>query len=147
MYLNFRRRIGLTAKVFVGSAALVLVLNLAVTDSLAAPEATKFQGKLKNVELCNGVDRSSPEPVIKGCTALIESGKETTLVLAIAHTNRGNAYATKGDFDLAISDFDAAIKYNPEFSKPFNNRGVAFQKKGKYDRAIKDFDEAIKLQP
>jgi tetratricopeptide (TPR) repeat protein len=95
------------------------------TGLWAAPEATQFQGKLRNVELCNGVDRSSTEPQIKGCTALIESGKETTLVLSIAHTNRGNAYAAKGDFDRAISDYDLAIKYNPSFSKPFNNRGVA----------------------
>jgi len=130
----------------VAGATLMFMLGLP-TGSWAAPEATEFQGKLKNVELCNGVDRTSAEPQIKGCTALIESGKETTLVLSIAHTNRGNAYAAKGEFDNAIGDYDAAIKYNPNFSKPFNNRGVAFLKKGDYDRAIKDFDEAIKLAP
>ena len=130
----------------VAGAALILLLGLP-TDSWAAPEATQFQGKLRNVELCNGADRSSTEPQIKGCTALIESGKETTLVLSIAHTNRGNAYAAKGEFDRAISDYDLAIKYNPSFSKPFNNRGVAFLKTGNYDGAIKDFDEAIKLTP
>src|SRR5215475_12545613 len=126
-----------------GYASVVVAVALTFTfglpaSSWAAPEATQFKGKLKNVELCNGVDRTSTEPQIKGCTAVIESGKETTLVLAIAHTNRGNAYAARGDFDNAIGDYDAAIKYNPNFSKPFNNRGVAFLKKGDYDRAIKD---------
>ena len=29
---------------------------------------------LKNVDLCNGVDRTSAEPQIAGCTALIELG-------------------------------------------------------------------------
>ena len=111
------------------------------------PNNGAFSSELKNIQLCNGADRSTPEPQIKGCTALIESGEETSLVLAVAYTNRGNAYAAKGDYDLAISDYDAAIKLNPAFAKPFNNRGVALQKKGEYDRAIKDFDEAIKLQP
>ena len=130
-----------------GSAVFVLMLTLPIATALAAAETGKFSSKLKNIQLCNGADRSTPEPQIKGCTALIESGKETTLVLSVAHTNRGNAYAAKGDYDLAISDYDTAIKLNPAFSKPFNNRGVALQKKGEYDRAIKDFDEAIKLQP
>jgi tetratricopeptide (TPR) repeat protein len=111
----------------IAGVAFTLVLGLPA-DSWAAPEASQLKGKLKNVEMCNGVDRTSTEPQIKGCTAIIESGKETTLVLAIAHTNRGNAYAAKGDFDNAIGDYDAAIKYNPNFSKPFNNRGVAFLK-------------------
>src|SRR6185295_2735131 len=131
----------------VGGVVFVLMLAIPVTIALAAGETGQFSSKLKNIQLCNGADRSSPEPQIKGCTALIESGKETTLVLAVAYTNRGNAYAAKGDFDLAISDYDVAIKLNPAFAKPFNNRGVALQKKGEYDRAIKDFDEAIKLQP
>jgi len=48
--------------------------------------------KLNNVELCNGADRTSPDPQIEGCTALIESGKETPKTLAIAYNNRGNAY-------------------------------------------------------
>src|SRR6478735_11747819 len=104
----------------VAAAALVLLLGLP-TDSWAAPEATQFQGKLRNIELCNGTDRSSTEPQIKGCTALIDSPRETKLILAIAHNNRGDAYATKRDYDRAIQDYDLSIKLNPTFSKPFNN--------------------------
>ncbi|MGA7308073.1 MAG: tetratricopeptide repeat protein, partial [Pseudolabrys sp.] len=128
----------------IGSAVLILMLGLPAVESWAAAEPTKFQTKLKNIQLCNGSDRSSPEPQIKGCTGIIDSGNETALVLAIAYNNRGDAYAAKGDYDLAINDYDTAIKLNPDFAKPFNNRGVVFQKKGEYDRAIKDFDEAIK---
>ena len=123
------------------------MLGLPLAVSWGAAEPTKFQSKLKNIELCNGSDRSSPEPQIKGCTGIIDAGNEKALILAIAYNNRGDAYATRGDFDLAIKDYDMAIKLNPTFAKPFNNRGVAFLKKGDYDRAIKDFDEAIKLSP
>src|SRR5437868_13063737 len=60
----------------IGSVALIviLILGLPVAGSWAAPQTPKLEGKLKNVELCNGVDRSSAEPQIRGCTALIESG-------------------------------------------------------------------------
>jgi len=104
--------------------------------------------RLKNIEHCNRSDGEALDLRIQGCTALIDSTpKEPTLVLAIAHNNRGNAFFNKGDYNLAIKDFDSAIQLNPTYAKPFNNRGVAYQNKGDYDRAIRDFDEAIRLSP
>jgi tetratricopeptide (TPR) repeat protein len=67
--------------------------------------------------------------------------------MAIAYNNRGNAYTTKGEYDLAIRDYDQSIKLNPMYAKPFNNRGVAYQKKGEYDLAVENFDAAIKIDP
>jgi tetratricopeptide (TPR) repeat protein len=102
---------------------------------------------LKNVELCNGADRTSPDIQIDGCSALIDSGEQTPQALVIAYNNRGNAYTTKGEYDRAVQDYDQSIKLDPGYARAFNNRGVAYQKKGEYDRAISDFDEAIKLDP
>jgi tetratricopeptide (TPR) repeat protein len=99
----------------------------------------------KNIGLCNGSGPTSLATRITGCTALIDSGEGTTNALAIAHNNRGNAYAAQGDNDRAIEDFDQSIKLDPTNAKPFNNRGVAYLRKGEYDLAIKDLDEAIGL--
>jgi tetratricopeptide (TPR) repeat protein len=101
----------------------------------------------KNIELCNGSGPTSLAPRITGCTALIASGEGTTIAMAIAHNNRGNAYAAQGDNDRAIEDFDQSIKLDPAYAKPFNNRGVAYLRKGEYDLAIKDLDQAIGLNP
>src|SRR5262249_43989414 len=113
--------------------------------------------RLKNIELCNGgtraspdspirrSDRTSPDLQIRGCTALIDLGDEKPYVLSIAHNNRGNAYAAKGDYARAIENYDESIKLNPGYARAFNNRGVVYLKKGEYDRAMKDFDEAIRL--
>ena len=68
----------------------------------AAAQSSKFS----NVELCNGKDRTSAESQIIGCTALIKSQENSAQVLAIAYNNRGNAYAGKGQYDLAIQDYD-----------------------------------------
>ncbi len=123
----------------VHSAASALMLLLLVTWAAAQSP------KLSDVDLCNGRDRTSAEPQITGCTALIKSDSSNSQILAIAHNNRGNAYAGKGEYDLAIQDYDESIKLNPNYAKPFNNRGVAYQKKGDYDQAIKDFDAAINI--
>ena len=125
---------------------LTLILLLLASSAAAQSTVTQSQ-RLKNIELCNGADRASPEPQIQGCTALIDSGNEKPHVLAIAYNNRGNAYVAKRDYDRAIEDYDQSIKLIPGYAKPFNNRGLAYQKKGEYERAIKDFDEAIKLDP
>src|SRR5262245_14008600 len=101
----------------------------------------------RNIELCNGADRTVPDIQIGGCTALIDSGKAMPQTLVIAYNNRGNAYSTKGGYDLAVQDYDQSIKLNPNYAQAFNNRGVAYQKKGEYDRAIEDFDESLKLNP
>lgn len=102
---------------------------------------------LSNVDLCNGRNRTSAEPQIIGCTALIKSDISNPHVLAIAYNNRGNAYNAEGKYELAIQDYDESIKLNPDYAKPFNNRGVAYRKKGDYDRAVADFDAAIKIDP
>jgi tetratricopeptide (TPR) repeat protein len=97
---------------------------------------------LKNIELCNGSDRNSQ---IEGCTALITSNATTSLGLAIAYNNRGNAYTSIGKYDLAIADFDKALELNPAFMKALNNRGVVYEKKGDEDRALESFDAALEL--
>ena len=88
------------ARSIVHGVASTLLLMLLVTG--AAAQSTK----LKNVDLCNGVDRTSTEPQIMGCTALIKSGQENSATLVIAYNNRGNAYTSKGEYELAIRDYD-----------------------------------------
>lgn len=128
---------GLVSYRLVSTVALMLLLT----------EAEAQSQKLSNVDLCNGRDRSSPQPQIIGCTALIRSDVNNPKVLSIAHNNRGNAYASRGQYGLAIQDYNKSIELNPNYAKPYNNRGVAYQKSGEYDAAIKDFDAAINLDP
>ncbi len=130
-----------------GVAPILILLSLgspaAAQNPAQGPKKTNY---LRNIEVCNGSDRTSLEARINGCTALIE-GHGTATALTIAYNNRGNAYTAQGDYDRAIQDFDQSIKLNPTYAKPFNNRGVAYLRKGEYDLAIKALDEAIKLNP
>lgn len=125
----------------------VPILVLLSLGSLVAAQSPKTSDYLRNIEFCNGSDRTSIELRINACTALIDSSQVTKGALAIAHNNRGNAYIAKADYDRAIKDFDQSIKVNSTYPKPFNNRGVAYLRKAEYDLAIKSLDEAIKLDP
>ena len=85
--------------------------------------------------------------LIRACTAVIHSGRQTPENLARAFYNRGRALSDKGQNDRAIQDFDQAIRLDPEYPDAFNNRGVAYAGKGQFERAIEDYDQAIRLDP
>lgn len=89
--------------------------------------------------------RFTPDERVRSCTVLIKSGREAPKNLAAAYSNRGNAYAAKGDLDRAIADHSAAIRINTDFANAYLNRGSAYFRKGDFDRAIADGNEAIRL--
>jgi lipoprotein NlpI len=97
--------------------------------------------------LCTGKPDVERNRQITACTSLIESGKESRQDQAVAHHNRGLAYAVKGDLDRAIADFTEAIRLDPKDALAYNDRGAAYAVKGDFDRAIADYSEAIRLDP
>jgi tetratricopeptide (TPR) repeat protein len=95
--------------------------------------------------MCDGEDGATVEQRIAGCTAVIKASKGEKLAEAL--DLRGAAYRSKGELNLAIADYNQAIKIEPKFAQAYHNRGVAHDHKGDHDRAIQDFDQAIKLKP
>ncbi|NES22582.1 MAG: tetratricopeptide repeat protein [Symploca sp. SIO3E6] len=58
---------------------------------------------------------------------------------------RGAAYYTKGELDLAITNYNQAIKINPEYALAYYNRGYTYSKLGNKQKVIQDFKKAAKL--
>lgn len=122
-----------------GSAAVAVTLLYA---------ASAFAQTLEQRRACEGEDGATVEQRIAGCTAVIKAAKgDKGDKVAEAYDHRGAAYRLQGDFNLAIQDYNQAIKLNPKFAQAYNNRGVAHDRKGDYDRAIEDYNQAIKLKP
>ena len=53
----------------------------------------------------------------------------------------------KGANDIAIADFNEAIRLDPKSAAAFFNRGDAWYRKEAYDKAIADFNENLRLEP
>ena len=86
---------------------------------------------------------ANPDLQLRACTEIIgRDGKA-----AWAYTNRGNAYAAKGDHDRAIADYTKAIEIRPKDGSAYLLRGRVRQDRGDYDRAIADYGKAIEFNP
>jgi len=66
---------------------------------------------------------------------------------ALAYNNRGSAYYEQKNYELALRDFDDAIRVNSFDPGPYNNRGSIYFYYKRYEEAVKDYDMAIKLKP
>jgi tetratricopeptide (TPR) repeat protein len=61
------------------------------------------------------------------------------------HNLRGHILNTRGDYALAIRDFNKAIEVFPGYAEAYDNRGIAYNSTGNYTLAIEDFNTAIRL--
>ena len=101
----------------------------------------------QQIDWCLRSNKPSPDFIIKGCTAWIQSGRDSVSNRALAFVSRGTAYYQKGAFNRAISDFTEAIRLDPKNAVAFGIRGRAYSKKRNVDEAIADYTEAIRLNP
>ncbi len=53
----------------------------------------------------------------------------------------------KKELDIALGDYNEAIRLDPTSASVYNNRGLAWHDKKEYDKAIADYNEAIRLDP
>ena len=99
-----------------------------------------------DAELCANIT-GKPDLAIQHCTKAIDSRRFSGELLARLHYNRGFELSAKGMHDLAIADFDAAIRLHPRFADAYYTRGNAWGHKHDSDRAISDYDAALRLNP
>ncbi|MDE5077346.1 MAG: tetratricopeptide repeat protein, partial [Trichodesmium sp. St2_bin6] len=64
---------------------------------------------------------------------------------ANAYKNRGNTYYNQGEYDLAINDYNQAIKINSEYPTTYYDRGLIYKATGNIEKAISDFEKAADL--
>jgi len=83
------------------------------------------------------------DPTIKSLTAKIAENPDD----AGALYRRGQVYASKGAYNLAIKDFDDTIRLNPKDVEAFNNRCWARTVISDLQSALRDCNEALRLRP
>jgi hypothetical protein len=83
------------------------------------------------------------DPTIKSLTAKIADNPDD----AGALYRRGQVYASKGAYNLAIKDFDDTIRLNPRDVEAYNNRCWTRTVVGELQSALRDCNEALRLRP
>ncbi len=83
------------------------------------------------------------DPTIKSLTARLADNPDD----AGALYRRGQVYASKGAYSLAIKDFDDSLRLNPKDVEAYNNRCWARTVIGDLQSALRDCNEALRLRP
>jgi hypothetical protein len=97
----------------------------------------------KPVDKNDGGSGLADDPTIKSLTAKLADNPDD----ANALYRRGQVYASKGAYDLAISDFNDSLRLNPKDVEAYNNRCWARTVTGDLQAALKDCNEALRLRP
>lgn len=60
---------------------------------------------------------------------------------------RGWCYGQKGEYELALVDYNSAIQLEPNIASAYNGRGRIYHFQNQFDAAILDFTRAIEIEP
>jgi tetratricopeptide (TPR) repeat protein len=63
------------------------------------------------------------------------------------YTRRGERYFHKGDRERALSDYNKAMGFDPDYAPAYNSRSLLFVNQNDPDRALADLDKAVELDP
>jgi cytochrome c-type biogenesis protein CcmH/NrfG len=83
------------------------------------------------------------DPTIKSLTVKLADNPDD----ANALYRRGQVYASKGAYELAVKDFNDSLRLNPKDVEAFNNRCWVRTVIGDLQAALKDCNEALRLRP
>ncbi len=111
-------------------------------DRLAGLERRAQADLAQLWERCTSADA---DLAVKSCTAIIESGGVPPPEVGRALHHRAAAQAKLRRNDLALQDFDQAIRLVPGNAVAFTGRGQVHLEQELYDRAVADFEQAIRL--
>ncbi len=102
---------------------------------------------------CSGKEEASPVPVKakSGDGAAVKAHKIPTdaahLDVGFQHFNKGLKLALQGKYDMALKEYEQALKVHPKSAETYNNIGFAYYDKKDYDEAISNQEKALELNP
>jgi tetratricopeptide (TPR) repeat protein len=122
----------------VAGVSLVLAVGLS-TSAIAKGDIQK------SIRQCTNEGEWTVDERIKGCTFVLQFGRENVGIYRNIYINRAYAYLEKGDNKRALADLTKAIEMNARHADVFFNRGVIYLELEQWDKAIADFDRAIDI--
>ena len=114
----------------------ILLVSLSTLAGNAGAEADS------DAALCRSA-LTPPSVRLRACTAEFERRPDGAARAEIL-INRGSARLDRGEADLALVDFSAAIALDADNALAFNARGIAHHRSGNFRSAVRDYEAALK---
>ncbi len=86
------------------------------------------------------------DQALEVCTQAMQAAPDGKTKAGLLNS-RGLAWLAKGQLEMALADFSAAIELRPDYGLAYNNRAAAMARQGELSRAIADLDQALALMP
>ncbi len=64
-----------------------------------------------------------------------------------SESDLADQYFKQGNYNKAITSYNAFLKLDPENIKSIYNRGRAYEELGKFDEAVSDYQSVLKIDP
>jgi tetratricopeptide (TPR) repeat protein len=84
---------------------------------------------------------------IQGCSGIIAEAAAPPQDLSRAYSMRALAYSLQQKLDLAMADYDMAIKLDPTSSIAHNNRAWTLWRSGDTQKGLVDAERSLALEP
>ena len=84
---------------------------------------------------------------VQECTLALQNEALSPHEVAATYVNRGVLRLASHDFTSAKSDFDAALRMEPNLAEAMTNRGAALIGQGSYAPGIAEIDRGLGLHP
>jgi len=142
---------------------LVLTGTVCVSDGAIAAARSDFTPTTPSSSQMLQCNSPDPARAIVGCSALIRTGVPSVRSrssaapllgedtaqsdLSAVYSTRGVAYQKRGEYDLALADFNQAIRLDPKNAFALRNRSDYYLAQDDVTHAMEDFNQAVAISP
>ncbi len=84
---------------------------------------------------------------IRDIQAILEEDQQTPDQQASLWIEKGNILSADRNYEAAITSYDKALEFKPDYHEAWNNRGNALSDLGRKEEAITSYDKALEFKP
>lgn len=119
-----------------------------ITFALTTEIEKELQTTGATVELIDAIRQKTVpvKPIVKPSPTL-PTATPTPLPEFVLYQKQADSHMVKGEYDMAIANYNKVIQLNPKNSESYLSRGLSYFNKKSYEQAVSDFSKSIELDP